>query len=257
MDPKEPQLEPAARVDESPTAPAPAENGPPLLFMGPSGRRRVRSGPIAAIVATAVVLAVTALPAAAPRTTPAAPAPKVLTTSPAEPVSRALPMIQLGSPFSGLVPLPGALVEGLEDGSERFTFQLREGDAGDDGPAVFQGTIEFIRPVAADDPSAEDLRFFKPREGRLEGEPALRPVEQRHEILPGSDAFRAARGTLSGVGEYAGIQLTVRTAPGSGVWCPRDRRFAHLLWFRDASTIGHAVPDMGMGEISLRRARLR
>lgn len=257
MDPTEPQPEPAVRVGVSPKALEPADGGEPLLFSRTTGRRRVRSGPIAAMLAVAVVLAVTALPAAAPRITPLVPAPKTLTTSPVEPVSRALAMIQLGSPFSGLVPMPGALLEGLDDGSERLTFQLREAEASSDGPAVFHGSIEFLRPIAADDPGADDLRFFQPREDRLPGEPALRPVEFRHEVLPGSDAFRAARGELIGVGEYAGVLLTVRTAPGSGVWCPRDRRFAHLLWFRDASTIGHAVPDMGMGEVSLRRARLR
>ena len=254
MDLQEPQPGPEERALDQPRPSADLMEAPNPAR---TARRRIRSGPIAAIVATAVVLGVTALPAAAPRPARMNPPARVLTTSSVEQVSQALAVIQLGSPFGSLEPMPGAVLEALDDGTERFTFQLREADAGPDAPAAFEGYVQFLRPIDADTPDADGLRFFKPRMNRLVGEPALAPVESRADLLAGSTAFRAASGQLTGLGDHAGVRLTLRAAPGSGVWCPDDRRFAHLLWFREASSHGQAVPDMGMGEVAFRRARLR
>lgn len=185
-----------------------------------SGPRRVRGGPIAAIVATAGVLAATAVPAKAPRLSSFGMAPAVLVQG-LEPVTPVGAAPEIAEVVAGVAVDLGPVIGRFEltetssyeeraDGTVRLVLDLER--VGKAEAAGLSGVVEFRTPVATRLALDEGLALLAPR-----AEADIVPTAQVMEELPptGTRLFRAIGGALEGSGALAGYQLSLRVAPGA------------------------------------------
>lgn len=246
-----------------------SEQGPELAYRRRlvgicESPRTIKSGPIAAGVATAVMLAATAVPQLTPKVRPFAAAPIPRATATAAAMESAFPGLATFHLGEGLGPfeLDGEGVwDEMSDGSARFSFSLRAAlprpGMVDGGPiGGFDGVLHFRRrlPALAIDPV--ERRLAVPAMDLVTDAPVVRTtIDDADWHAPAVEVYAAVTGVLSGTGEYAGTVLDVRNAPGvyarrgpaGGKVTSVPTVSAGLLWFLDTDRAIHTLPELGRG----------
>lgn len=236
----------------------------------PERPRRIKSGPIAAVVATVTILAATAVPQMVPPRDNTVRAALPRSTAQVEALGDILPgvpTVDLGAPLGEFDLLELGTWDEMSDGSARFRFRLTPTgpslnalDGGHTGG--FDGQLHFQRrlPAQAVDPS--ERRMALGGVDVLSEEPMVLVVSDAEAwAAPGVEVYAGVSGTLRGTGDLTGTTLDVRSAPG--VFIRRgpfesgqsldsiDVIFAGLLWFRDADASVLNIPEMGSGSLSV------
>ncbi len=244
----QPMVEAAPRIGDVPKAP-----------------RGFRSGPFAAVVATVVIVAATALPSRANFKT-ASTAPATVSASfdiDGIPALEDLGALKLGSSFAGFT-LQGN--DGSWDDRSDGTSTLRVRLASVDDPSTFLfGDLVLQGRAASEDMEVAARELFA---GVAPSAPGgggwLSSVKPAADV----DVYTSLAGTLMGAGDLEGAAVVVRNIPGTSVrrgpWTSGpssstasdviaydDTIFARVIWLRESDGVKRAIQPEGAGSLSL------
>ncbi|MEM8711233.1 MAG: hypothetical protein AAGG01_09790 [Planctomycetota bacterium] len=227
--------------------------------------RGFRSGPVAAGLATAAILAATALPGP-PRFTPAAPPAAVVRTLGAGSIPELM--------GAGSLRLGGALEPfHLDEANSSQSWQERgDGTASlevrlqssEDPLTYLEGVLTLRGQRQVDTLDDVSWQLFAAAVPQIEGvEPRLEaadPAGSGDALVYGSLA-----GSLAGAGQLSGAMIAVRNVPGTlvrrGAWSGsiagermelEDTLFARVLWLREPGACAMDLEDHGRGTLGLR-----
>lgn len=240
----EPMVEAAPRIGDVPTT-----------------TRGVRSGPIAAVVATAVIVAATALPSPAKFTTPVTTPAAVSASYSIQdiPVLENLESLQLGSSFENFT-LFGS--ECSWDDRADGTSTLRVRLTSDQDPSTFLfGDLILKGRVPSDDLEVVSRELFA---GVAPETPGAGGWLRKAGPAPDVDVYTSLAGTLMGAGDLEGATVAVRNLPGTAVrrgpWATSSGRssasfddtvFARIIWLRETDNAELSIQSEGGGSLSL------
>ena len=233
----------------------------PRLSDVPAPIRGFRSGPVAATLATAVIVAATALPSAASF----------------EPASLVPAAVTAGYSIDVVPSLEDLGSLKLEGSFESFTLQ-ESGSSWDDRSD--SSSILHVRFASSDAPDTFLFGDLVLR-GRIQSEamevakwelfagtaPVVAGLDswlRTDKPAPKVDIYTSLAGTLMGAGELEGASISVRNIPGTSVrrgpWASghgdaavslSDTIFARIIWLRDTDSSTRGIQSEGGGSLSL------
>ena len=230
----------------------------------PKADRGLRSGPIAAVVATAVIVAATALPSRA-NFTPASMAPAAVSASysiDGIPALEDLGSIVLKNSFEGFT-LQGSDCSWDDRSDGTSTLRVRLAASDDPGTFLF-GDLVLRGRTASEDIEVAARELFAGVAPVAPGAGAwLSTAEPASDV----DVYTSLAGTLMGAGDLEGAAVAVRNIPGTSVrrgpWADgdidhdltattyEDTVFARVIWLRESDSQVRSIQSEGAGSLSL------
>lgn len=227
----------------------------------PQATRGVRSGPLAAIVATAVIVAATAIPSTAKFRSPVT-APSAVSASfniEDIPALENLRSLQLGSSFEDFTLFGSECSwDDRADGSSTLRVRLTSNE----DPSTFLfGDLTLKGRIASDDMEVISRRLFA---GAAPQAPGAGGWLRKTGPEPDVDVYTSLAGTLMGAGDLEGATVAVRNLPGTAVrrgpWSTSigrdslsfdDTIFARIIWLRETDSADQPIQSEGGGSLSL------
>ncbi|MGK0481796.1 MAG: hypothetical protein ACJAQ3_001774 [Planctomycetota bacterium] len=235
----------------------------PRLCDVPKASRGFRSGPLAAAVATVVILAATALPGPIrPVPAPVAPSPVLRTLAPVTmPSLMEVGTLSLGGSLAGFaLDATGDAPVWLEreDGTASLSVKLVSVQ---DPDTFLEGVLEFRARISVEELSQSSRELFA---ANAAGFPMMPPMLRKVGADSDHEAYGSMAGTLVGGGALEGTAVGIRNIPGSAVrrgpWSSAldgrmvsfsDTVFARLVWLREAGGGAMEIADAGQGNLGL------
>ncbi len=240
----------------------PMVHAEPRLRDVPKPFRGVRSGPLAAVVATVGIIAATALPSPAKFSPASAVAPVMATLA-------LTPMPALGP--IGTVSLEGSLADMVLDMATPESAWIDRGD----GSAAFsvklvargneqtylEGVFDLRGRTSSKELAGVERQLFAASAPDV---PGMAPWLGSVEPSDGADVYSSLAGSLIGHGALEGAVVSVRNVPGTairrGLWegsvdgeavVHEDTVFARLVWMREANAAERSIDVGGEGSLGV------